>query len=149
MRERHSLDRLQGQGHQPIDQRPIIGPVELPQFKPIEELLQEFAPGLIAPCVQSPDRRRHLQLRGDDAEQWRERRLVLRKYPAPVTSVDHLDRQAQAIVIVAVLANVGEREQLNTFRRRQQFVSRHRNPSRETEFLRKSASRKYFLIAYF
>lgn len=82
VREHHSLGRLQGQGHQPIDQCSIVGPVELPQFKPIEQLLQVFAPGLIAPCVLSSGRRPHLQLCGDDSEQWGKRRLVLREHPA-------------------------------------------------------------------
>jgi hypothetical protein len=35
-----------------------------------------LASSLIAPRVLRPDRRRHLQLRGDDSEQWRVRRLV-------------------------------------------------------------------------
>ena len=67
-----------------------------------------LAPGLVAPCVLSPDRRRHLQLCGDDAEQWREGHLVGREYPARMALVHHLDGQPESIVVTRVLTNVGK-----------------------------------------
>src|SRR5882757_2177920 len=150
VRENHPLSRLQGERRQPVDQLPVIASIELPQLKPLEELLQVFTPSLIAPRVLRPGRRCHLQLRGDDPEQRRVWGLIGREHPTRMAQVHHLDGQPKPIVIATVLTNVrkvspyqgGQTdqlalilrkcEQLHPFTWRQQFASWHRNPSRMT-----------------
>ena len=36
VREHHSLGCLKGEGHQPVDQLPVIAPIKLPQLEPLE-----------------------------------------------------------------------------------------------------------------
>jgi len=104
----HPLGRLHRQGRQPLGEAAVIRSSKLAQPRSIEQLLQVLATGLITGRIERPGRRRHLQLRGHDPQQWWMWSLALSQDTAGIAKVSHLHGDAEAVVAASMMADEGQ-----------------------------------------